>query len=156
MNIVSRVVLVSIMMFLGGWAGSVLAYDNNLYWKVSKLEKESWSLSKNLNRSHLYRSRSAVNDARNLARAAKSLKWAVKNNQSQRLIHRKFTTLRYRYDHLMRYLGYRDRRYYGYRERHIGHHIRRVQNSFHAAFRAFNGRGYYYNRRDRRYPYRYY
>lgn len=161
MNIVSRAVSVSVLLFSGLWVSSAFAYDNNLYHKASKLEKESWSLSKNLYRLGLHRGRDSVSNARNLAHAARSLKWSVKNNNSKDVIHRKFTTVQVRYDQLMRLLGYRDYRgYRGYehKERHVDQHIRKVQNSFHATFRAFGGRGYnYYRRGDPRYNHnRYY
>lgn len=156
MKNISRFLPVLMALFLGSWASSALAYDTNLYHKVLKLEKESWSLSNNLGKSHFYRSRSAINDARNLAYAARSLKWAVKKGHSRSLIHRKFTTLKFRYDHLMRKLTYRDDRYNGYREAHIGQHIRRVQSSFHNTFRAFNGRGYERYRYGEDYSRRYY
>ncbi len=156
MNIVSKAISVSVILFSGLWTVSAFAYDNNLYHKASKLEKESWSLSKNLYR--LHGSRDSVSNARNLAHAARSLKGSVKNNNSRDVIHRKFTTVQVRYDQLMRFLGYRDYRGYGHRERHVDQHIRKVQDSFQAAFRAFGGRGYNYDRRgDPRYnPNKYY
>jgi len=142
MKITSRFFPILLTLFLGSWASNALAYDTNLYRKVAQLEKQSWSLSNNLAKSHLYRGRNAINDARNLAYAARSLKWAVKKSHSRAIIHRKFTTLKFRYNHLMRKLAFRDDRYSGYRERHIGSHIRQVQRSFHITYRAFNGRGY--------------
>lgn len=152
---VTKAISASMVLFLGAWAGTASAYDTTLYRNVAQLQKAAKTLSTNLTyRTHRYYNKNVVNDSRNLARAARTLKMAVRNKLTQTQVQRRFEKLSYRFNHLMGNLGYRNYSYNGYSARNIGYDVHNVQRSFDLVSRTFTG--YRYGRRYRypghRYP----
>lgn len=149
MNIVTRAMSVSLMLFSVIWAGTALAYDKTLYSRVGQLQKAANTLSTNLTyRTHRYFNKNVVNDARNLARTAKNLKFAIRNKAANARIHNLFSKLNYRFNYLMSNLGYQNYNYNsynsydGYRARNIGFDVGNVQRTFHMVHLAFGGYRY--------------
>ena len=131
MLFVQRVIPVLALAISGLWSAAAVAYDVNLYRSVQRLEKASLTLSANMTyRTHRYFNKNLVNDARELAHAAASLKRAVRNNASKVKIGQKYSILNYRFYHLMTELGFRNYRYEDFRGRHIGYDVHKVQRNF--------------------------